>query len=58
MLSTENDESKAGLSAEDAAEMATFGISCTLVAQFHFGGYRYSNLRDALAQAKRVAKSS
>lgn len=35
-------------------EMAKYGISKILVAQYHCGEYRYSNLRDAVAHAKRT----
>ena len=34
-------------------EMAEHGITRTLVECFHYGDFRYSNLKDALAQAKR-----
>ena len=45
------------MSPEETAEMTKFGISCTQIQQFHFGEYRYTNLRDAIAQAKRAAKT-
>lgn len=32
-----------------------YGISNIPVDCFHVGGYKYSNLEDAIAQAKRVA---
>lgn len=34
-------------------EMAEHGITRTLVDCFHYGEYRYTNLKDAVAQAKR-----
>ena len=40
-------------------EMARYGITRLPVDYFHYGKYRYSNLRDAIAQAERdVQKSS
>lgn len=38
------------------AELARFGIERVPVDTFLWGGYRYSNVRDALAAAKRNAK--
>lgn len=37
-----------------SAEMSKYGITKKSVDQFHFGEYRYTNLRDAVAQAKRT----
>lgn len=37
-------------------ELARYGIELTQVDVFLWGGYRYSNARDALAAAKRNAK--
>ncbi len=34
-----------------------FGISNVPVDCFHIGGYRYANLEDAVAQAKRMAEA-
>lgn len=40
--------------ASDIAEqMATYGITRVPVEYFHVGKYRYSNLDDAVAEAKR-----
>jgi len=39
------------LSADEA--MATFGITRVPVDYFHYRHYRYTNLKDAVAQAKR-----
>ena len=36
-----------------AEQMATYGITRVLVDYFHVGNYRYSNLDDAIAEAKR-----
>lgn len=39
---------------KDAAEeMAMYGITCVPVDNFHYREYRYTNLRDAIAQSKR-----
>jgi hypothetical protein len=34
-------------------EAGHHGIDRVMVEQFEFGGYRYSNLKDAVAEAKR-----
>lgn len=34
--------------------MAAYGIECVPVEYFHWNGYRYSTLKDALAAAKRA----
>jgi hypothetical protein len=39
------------LSADEA--MATLGIRCVPVDYFHYRNYRYTNLKDAVAQARR-----
>ena len=36
-----------------AQNAASYGISCVKVEQFEIGGYRYTNLNDAIAEAKR-----
>jgi hypothetical protein len=41
--------------ASDEENMLNFGITRVSVDQFLFGQYRYSNLKDAIAQAKRDA---
>jgi hypothetical protein len=46
------------LSPEDQEEMTKFGITRTQVDNFHYGAYRYTNLRDALAQAKRAVEKA
>ncbi len=40
-------------SENEAVEMARLGISRTTIYYFEFGGYRYSSLKDAVAQALR-----
>lgn len=37
----------------DRDEMAKYGITCVPVDYFHCGDFRYTNLADAIAQAKR-----
>jgi hypothetical protein len=41
----------------DQAELDRYGIKRAPADVFHWGGYRYSNARDAIAAAKRSAKS-
>jgi hypothetical protein len=36
-----------------ADQMATYGITRVPVDYFHFGEFRYSNLEDAIAEARR-----
>jgi len=43
---------------ENAPELAHYGIVRTMIAQYEFGGYRYTNLADAVAQAKRTQGAS
>jgi hypothetical protein len=38
-------------------EMRKYGIHCVLVEQFHYREFRYANLKDAIAQARRDEKS-
>jgi hypothetical protein len=33
--------------------MAKYGITCVPVDYFHYGSFRYTNLEDAVAEAKR-----
>jgi hypothetical protein len=40
----------------EQAELDRYGIQCVPADMFLWGGYRYSNARDALAAAKRNAK--
>lgn len=48
-----NTEAHATSAPTDAEEMAKYGIIRTQVDYFHCGNYRYTNLEDAIAQAKR-----
>ena len=40
-----------------AREMAKYGITRVPVDYFHYGKYRYTNLEDAVAEAKRGERS-
>ena len=40
-------------SPKNAEDMAKYGITRVPVDYFHVGGFRYTNLSDAIAQAKR-----
>lgn len=46
------------LSPDDAVELEKFGITRVSVEYFHCGLFRYTNLKDALAQAKRQQASN
>ena len=37
-------------------EMAKYGITRVPVDYFHYGDFRYTNLKDAVAQAKRAVR--
>ncbi|NIJ63072.1 hypothetical protein FHR20_000003 [Sphingomonas leidyi] len=43
---------------DDEAAMAAFGIQRVPVDYFHWNGYRYSTLKDALAAARRAESRS
>jgi hypothetical protein len=40
------------------SELERYGITAEQLTVFDWGGYRYSNSRDAIAAAKRLAASS
>jgi hypothetical protein len=46
-------ENGAGLSTAEVEEMAKHGITCIQINQFLYGGFRYSNVLDAIAEAER-----
>lgn len=46
-------ESYPAISSEAAEEMARYDITRVPVDYFHYGDFRYTNLKDAVAQAKR-----
>ena len=39
---------------DPAKAMARYGIECVPVDYFHWNGFRYSNLKDAVAAARRA----
>ena len=53
MTSADQKQPVSTLSDEELDEMAKHGVTRTSVDVFHCGGYRYTNLKDAIAQAKR-----
>jgi hypothetical protein len=53
MITEHEHRSDADLGREAVEEMAKYGITCTQISQFFYGGYRYTNLADAIAEAKR-----
>lgn len=46
-------ETTSDINPEDAEEMAKYGITRVPVDYFHYREFRYTNLKDAIAQAKR-----
>jgi hypothetical protein len=53
MVSADHKEPGPAISVEALDDMAKHGITRTTVDYFHCGAYRYTNLKDAIAQAKR-----
>jgi hypothetical protein len=53
MTSADGEEPSPALSPEALEEMAKYGITCVPVDYFHYASFRYTNLEDAVAQAKR-----
>jgi hypothetical protein len=53
MMPEHMNRSDADRGSEAVEEMAKYGITCTQISQFFYGGYRYTNLADAIAEAKR-----
>jgi len=53
MLPEYTNQSDAGLDSEAVEAMAKYGVSRAQLDQFFYGGYRYTNLADAIAEAKR-----
>jgi hypothetical protein len=58
MLKTDNENKNADSDSLTNEEMGKHGITRVPVDYFHFGSYRYTNLSDAVAQAKRQAKGN
>jgi len=52
MASSVHDEDRPD-SYPDGSSMATYGITRVPVDYFHYREFRYTNLKDAIAQAKR-----
>ncbi len=53
MASKEIEESSPAVAPQATEEMAKHGITRVSVDYFYYGGYRYTNLEDAVAEAKR-----
>jgi kynurenine formamidase len=53
MTSADGEEASPVLRPEAAEEMAKYGVTCVPVDYFHYGSFRYTNLEDAVAEAKR-----
>jgi len=52
-MTTEHKQwSDADLGSEAVEEMAKYGIISTQISEFFYGGYRYTNLADTIAEAK------
>jgi hypothetical protein len=53
MTYSQHCEERPAIVADSADQMATYGITRVPVDYFHVGEFRYSNLEDAVAEAKR-----
>ena len=53
MVPEKTNQSGAYLSIEAVQEMTKYGITCSQTSLFSYGAYRYTNLADAIAEAKR-----
>ena len=53
MTTQRTDEAHQAKASDTEQEMAKYGITCVPVDYFHLGDFRYTNLKDAVAQAKR-----
>ena len=53
MTSADREQSGTAVSPEAAEEMVKYGITRVPVDYFCYGEFRYTNLEDAVAQAKR-----
>jgi hypothetical protein len=54
MTTTNHEKRRPKAKPEGKDEMATYGITCVPIDYFHYKQYRYTNLADAVAQAKRA----
>jgi hypothetical protein len=50
-------ESRPAISPEGTEEMAKYGITRVPIDYFYYGGFRYTNLEDAVAEAKRQQRT-
>jgi len=57
MTSADDKQASPTNNPEAAKEMAKYGITRVPVDYFHYGKYRYTNLEDAIAEAKREQRS-
>ena len=57
MTTTNRKNRRPAAKPEAQAEMAKYGITCVPIDYFHYKQYRYTNLTDAVAQAKRAQSS-
>ena len=53
MISKHTKLDDTNLDSKALEEMAKYGITCSQISQFAYGDYRYTNLQDAIAEAKR-----
>jgi hypothetical protein len=53
MISEHTKLNDTNLDSKALEEMARYGITCSQISQFAYGDYRYTNLEDAIAEAKR-----
>ncbi len=58
MLTDDEKKSAASLEPEDTEGLAKLGITRVSVDFFHCGGFRYTSLKDAVAQAGRQQPSA
>lgn len=54
MTASDSTHSGPEFSAEDTKHMSDHGITYVRVDNFRVGGYRYTNLKDAIHQAQRM----
>ena len=52
-MTDDKSDARSTTKATDAEEMERYGIVLIPVDYFHFGNFRYTSLKDAVAQAKR-----
>jgi len=52
-MSEYHNQGEASLDRESVEQMAKYGITCSQIYMFFYGGYRYTSLADAIAEAER-----